>query len=62
VTAGNFVKLVKDGKYDGKTFSSGYASVVAGAGAAPGTQVPLEILPIGALRPPRAAAQASRVE
>ena len=49
VNAGAFAKLVRDGKFDGKPWGSGYASVVAGRGAAPGAQVPLEILPIGAL-------------
>jgi Cyclophilin type peptidyl-prolyl cis-trans isomerase/CLD len=49
VNAGAFAKLVRDGKYDGKTWGVGYASVVAGKGAAPRATVPLEILPIGAL-------------
>lgn len=48
VSAGQFAKLVQDGKYNGMKWGSGYASVVAGQGAAPGTQLPLEILPIGA--------------
>ena len=51
VNAGAFVKLVNDGKYDGVSWGSGYASVVAGKGAKPGAKVPLEILPIGAPSP-----------
>lgn len=48
VSAGAFARLVRAGAYDGCTWSSSYASVVAGGGAVPGgAQVPLEILPIG---------------
>ena len=49
VSAGNFAALVLAGKYDGLPWGSGYASVVAGSGARPGSLIPLEILPIGAL-------------
>lgn len=48
VSAGNFAALVQKGKYDETTWSSGYSSVVAGAGANPGVLVPIEILPMGA--------------
>ena len=48
VSAGNFANMVQNGKLDGKEWGAGYASVVAGKGARPGAQVPLEILPIGA--------------
>jgi hypothetical protein len=51
VNAGNFAALVTKGKYDGAVWGAGYASVVAGKGANPGTVMPLEILPIGAPPP-----------
>ena len=47
VTAGKFAKLVRDGKFDSKRWSSGYLTLVAGKGADPGATLPLEILPTG---------------
>jgi hypothetical protein len=47
VNAGNFAALVKQGRYNGLEWGAGYASVVAGKGASPGSLVPLENLPIG---------------
>ncbi|KAK9818070.1 hypothetical protein WJX72_006649 [[Myrmecia] bisecta] len=51
ISAGNFVVNLMQGMYDGRPLNVSYASILAGAGAAPGKTIPLENLPAGQFDP-----------